>query len=92
MTPAFIVTSADVGSVIRTRRRELGLDQHELARMVGASRQWVLGVERGKDRADLSLVLRTLRVLGLTVQVAPLSDASDDPSGVDAVLDRARKA
>jgi hypothetical protein len=34
MVPVAIVTSADIGGVVRARRRELGLDQHELARMV----------------------------------------------------------
>lgn len=91
MIPVTIVTSTDIGGVIRTRRRELGLDQHELAEMVGVSRQWVLAVERGKDRADVSLVLRTLRVMGLVIQVAPLGDASEDPSSPDATLARARK-
>jgi HTH-type transcriptional regulator / antitoxin HipB len=84
------VTTADIGGVIRMRRRELGLDQHELAAMVGVSRQWVLAIERGKDRADLSLVLRTLRVLGLAIRVAPLDD-DDDSLNLDAVIDRARK-
>lgn len=91
MVPAVITTSADVGSVIRARRRELGLDQHELADMVGVSRQWILAIERGKDRADLSLVLRTLRVLGLTVQVAPLGAPSDEALNLDSVIARARK-
>ncbi|HEX5657579.1 MAG TPA: helix-turn-helix domain-containing protein [Polyangiales bacterium] len=86
-----VVTSADIGGVIRTRRRELGLDQHELAGMVGVSRQWVLAVERGKDRADFSLVLRTLRVLGLAIQVAPLDEAAGDSVSLDALLDRARQ-
>ncbi|HEY6876656.1 MAG TPA: helix-turn-helix domain-containing protein [Polyangiales bacterium] len=76
--------------MIRSRRKELGLDQRELASMVGVSRQWVLGVERGKDRADLSLVLRTLRVLGLAIQVAPISEADGAPD-LDAILERARK-
>jgi HTH-type transcriptional regulator / antitoxin HipB len=91
MVPVAVTTSADIGGVIRTRRRELGLDQHELASMVGVSRQWVLAIERGKDRADLSLVLRTLRVLGLSVQLAPLAEASDDPAHLDAILTRAKK-
>lgn len=59
--------------------------------MVGVSRQWVLAVERGKDRADISLVLRTLRVLGLAIQVAPLDEAVGDSVSLDALLDRARK-
>jgi HTH-type transcriptional regulator/antitoxin HipB len=92
MGSAVVQSSADLGLVIRARRRELGLDQRELAEMVGASRQWVLGIEKGKDRADVGLLLRTLRALGLIVVVQPAPTvAPGDPIDIDRVVERARK-
>lgn len=86
-------TPLDVGLTIRERRRALGLDQAELARRVGVSRQWVVAMEKGKARAELGLVLRTLSALGIELRAdsgkrgraAPLID-------IDAVVDRARAA
>jgi HTH-type transcriptional regulator/antitoxin HipB len=59
----------DIGLVIRERRRKLNLDQEELARRVKVSRQWIVEVEKGKPRAEIALVLRTLDTLGLALSV-----------------------
>jgi HTH-type transcriptional regulator/antitoxin HipB len=67
-------TPADFGAVIRDRRRKLGLSQQELARRVGAGREWMVALEKGKAGARLSLVLRTLDALGISLIV-------DQPSG-----------
>lgn len=69
-------TPTDIGLLLRERRKALRLDQAELARRVGVSRQWVIGMEKGKGRADLSLVLRTLDALGVVLR-------SDEPSSTD---------
>jgi HTH-type transcriptional regulator/antitoxin HipB len=66
-------TPTDIGLLIRETRRARGLDQAELARRVGVSRQWIIGIEKGKGRADLSLVLRTVEALGIALR-------SDEPS------------
>ncbi|WIW50615.1 helix-turn-helix domain-containing protein (plasmid) [Bradyrhizobium sp. 62B] len=38
-------TAADLGAVIRDRRKRLKLDQSTLAKQVGVSRQWIIEVE-----------------------------------------------
>jgi HTH-type transcriptional regulator/antitoxin HipB len=58
-------TPTDIGAIIRERRRALGLDQGELAKRVGVSRLWINQIERGKPRASLNLVLRTLSTIGV---------------------------
>ncbi len=63
-------TPADFGAVIRDRRLKLGLNQHALARKVGAGRQWVVELEKGKPGARLALVLRALDVLGISLGLA----------------------
>jgi HTH-type transcriptional regulator/antitoxin HipB len=62
-------TPIDIGFAIRDRRRRLGLDQAELAKRVGASRKWVVEVEKGKPRAEIGLLLRTLDALGLRLSI-----------------------
>jgi HTH-type transcriptional regulator/antitoxin HipB len=65
-----IRTPRDLGALIRDRRRTLGLDQRTLADQVGVSRQWIIEVERGKPRAEVGLVLRTLEALGVRLATA----------------------
>ncbi len=72
-----IRTATDVGAVIRQRRRALGLDQRALAAKVGVSRKWIIEVEKGKPRAALRLVLRTIEALGAVLRV---EETAPDPS------------
>lgn len=87
-------TPSDLGSAIRDRRRALRLDQNELARQVGVSRKWIIDAEKGKPRAEIGLLLRTLDVLGLRLSLEtgePLASQGAAPAiDIDAVLDRAR--
>lgn len=64
-----LATPRDIGLAIRRRRQELGWDQARLAQAAGASRQWIVEIERGKPRAELERVLRTLAALGLTLAI-----------------------
>ncbi len=89
-------TPADIGALIRDRRKALGLDQAALAAKVGVSRLWINQVESGKSGANLGLVLRTLAALGVTLSVttdndgAPSGDQVTSPD-IDAVVAAARK-
>jgi HTH-type transcriptional regulator / antitoxin HipB len=91
-----IRTPLDMGLVIRHQRRRLGLNQTDLASRVGVGRQWIVAIERGKARAELGLVLRTLAALELTLVVDGGSDAttrkdgSITPIDIDAVVDVAK--
>lgn len=62
-----IRTPLDLGLIIRDRRRKLGLSQSRLSEKAGVGRQWLVAVERGKVRAEIGLVLRTLATLDLTL-------------------------
>src|ERR1700678_1750527 len=57
----------DLGAFIRDRRSQLGLDQAELAKKAGTSRKWLIEVENGKPRAEIGLILRTLKAVGITL-------------------------
>jgi HTH-type transcriptional regulator / antitoxin HipB len=65
-----IRTAADLGAFIRERRIKLGMDQSDLAEKAGTSRKWIIEVEQGKPRAEIGLVLRTLKTLGVSLDIA----------------------
>lgn len=87
-------TPADLGNVIRQRRKALGWDQARLAHESGVSRQWIIDIEKGKPRAELQLVLRTANVLGLRLTASgPNADVEgvDIPAvDIDSILERHR--
>jgi HTH-type transcriptional regulator / antitoxin HipB len=88
-------TPIDFGFAIRERRRRLRLGQDELAARVGVSRKWIIDFEKGKPRAEIGLVLRTLDALGLRLTLddgesyAGMPGFSDVPAvDIDRIVDR----
>lgn len=72
-----IRTPSDLGALIRERRIKLGLDQISLAKKAGTSRKWLIEVENGKPRAEIGLILRTLKALGIALaESATVADVS----------------
>jgi y4mF family transcriptional regulator len=91
-----IRTPADLGAVIRDRRKHLKLDQATLAKKIGVSRQWVIDVERGHPRAELALVLRALDALGVPLNATSptVTSRASPKSAVDinSIVTRAKKS
>jgi HTH-type transcriptional regulator / antitoxin HipB len=92
-----IHTSRDLGAAIRAGRRALGLGQADLAARVGVRRQWVIKIEAGKSTAEVGLVLRTLKALGLKLEIGEIPanlGSARAPAGlsydIDAALERTR--
>jgi HTH-type transcriptional regulator/antitoxin HipB len=79
-------TPVDLGFAIRDRRRQLNLDQSDLAKQMGVSRKWIIDVEKGKPRAEIGLVLRTLDALGLHLSLES-GQATSDKEGTVPVVD-----
>lgn len=65
----------------------MGLDQAELARRVGVTRQWVIDIEKGKPRAELGLVMRALHALELTFLVESAGERRAQLARADAAPD-----
>jgi HTH-type transcriptional regulator/antitoxin HipB len=92
-----IRTAKDIGALIRDQRKKQQLDQTKLAEKVGVNRRWVLEIERGKPRAEVGLVLKTLNALGLSLSVE--GDAAARGRGgreiesvdIDAIIANARR-
>lgn len=88
-------TSAEIGALIRARRRAMKLTQAQLAEIVGVSRLWINQAERGKPGAGMGLVLRTLVVVGVNLSWSvPGDDRNPEgprpPSDIDRILEDAR--
>lgn len=77
-----VVTAQDLGTLVRERRRERGMSQVELARAVGVSRQWIVGLEHGRFRA-FEIVLRTLAALSLAIEVVDDNVVVEGQPGID---------
>ena len=60
---------ADLGSIIRERRRFLEWSQSRLALTSGVSRQWVVALEKGEAAVPLHLLIKVLDELGLVLRV-----------------------
>ena len=73
-----IRTDTDLGAFIRERRTKLGMDQITLAKKTGTSRKWLVEVEQGKPRAEIGLILRTLKSLGVYIDLK--TDSPTEPS------------
>lgn len=88
-----IRTSAELGAVLRDRRKRLNLDQAALAKRIGVSRQWVIQIERGHARAELGLVLRALDALHieLDARIRETSRRSPGAVDIDAIVANAKK-
>ena len=91
-----IRTAADLGAFIRERRTKLGMDQIALAKKAGTSRKWLVEVEQGKPRAEIGLILRTLKSLGVSVDLK--ADSHETPTisnartpDINSVLDALKK-
>ncbi len=81
----YIRTARELGGAIRIRRRQLGWSQDALADKVGVSRRWIVTIEQGKPGAEVSLVLRSMNVLGLVADVIQAPVASG-PVDLDRLL------
>ncbi len=66
----------ELAAGIRAERKRLGLSQAALAERAGVGRDWIIGLEKGKSTAEIGLILRTLRALGLTLQFSSESETT----------------
>jgi len=81
-----INTPRDIGALIKDRRSSLKLSQQDLAARVGVTRLWVVQLEKGKTTAQIGLVLRALKELGVLIDVSarpPTETKHHRPDAVD---------
>ncbi len=86
-----IHSSKDLGALVRDRRKSSGWTQAELAERANVKPLWISQFERGKSTAQVGLVLRTFKALGIelwTQNPSPQSPTENfDVIDLDALLD-----
>lgn len=63
------MTSKDIATTIRMRRKQLRLTQEELASLASCSKPTVIAAEAGKPTMRLDMLLSLLDVLGLKLAI-----------------------
>lgn len=64
-----IITSGEIGAVIRKRRKELCLSQEQLAEMVGVSYQQIQRYENGGSMLNVENVQRIAKALNVALPI-----------------------
>jgi len=62
---------AQLGRLVRRRRKESGVRQTDAAALAGVGVRFLSELERGKESAEVGRVLQVLERLGLEVLVVP---------------------
>jgi len=65
--PTDIVTTGEIGELIRKRRKELGLSQEQLSEKVGVSYQQIQRYENGGSMLNVENVQRIAKALAMPV-------------------------
>jgi HTH-type transcriptional regulator/antitoxin HipB len=87
-----IRTTGDLAHLIRDRRSRLRLTQANLAELVGVSRKWIVDVESGNRAGDVSLILRTIKALGMDLEVRDrVSSAEVNDVDIDQIVQRSKR-
>jgi y4mF family transcriptional regulator len=69
-----IIDTRQLGSAIRTRRKQLKVTQKELAMTCGTGLRFIVDLEKGKPSCQVGKVLRVLQSLGLAIAAGSIHD------------------
>ena len=67
-----VLSTTDIGQIIRQRRKQLGVTQKDLAMACGTGLRFVVDLEKGKQTCQVGKVLQVLNALGLKLEVGAL--------------------
>ena len=62
---------ADLGRMVRDKRKAIGVRQADLAALAGVGTRFLSELENGKETAEIGRVLLVCRRLGLDLWIAP---------------------
>jgi len=68
MTPEETAFFKDLGSRIAALRKDCGLTQTQLGKMIGVSQQQVVSFEKGRRKVPVSALPKLSKALGITVE------------------------
>ncbi len=64
-----VLSSSELGDVIRSERKRLKVTQKQLAMVAGVGLRYLIELERGKSTARLEGVFKIMQALGLQMSV-----------------------
>jgi HTH-type transcriptional regulator / antitoxin HipB len=64
-----IKTVEEIGTAIRTRRKDLSITQKELAMTCGTGLRFIVDLEKGKPTCQIHKTLQVLQALGLSIEI-----------------------
>lgn len=70
----------DIRRFLRQERKRRGLTQGQLADLTATSQKWVSDFERGRVDPPVSIVLKVLVLLGVTLSFSPAAVAPTEPT------------
>lgn len=82
-----ILSSADLGAMVRRVRKATGLRQEDLAGLAGVGTRFLVELEAGKPTLRLNKVLAVVAVLGMTIRLDGYQEMTQ--RNVDACYDDA---
>ncbi|MBP6917821.1 MAG: helix-turn-helix transcriptional regulator [Legionellaceae bacterium] len=68
----------DIGQLVRTVRKKLGVTQSDLALTAGTGLRFIIELEKGKATCQIGKVLQVLQVLGIQLHLTHAEIESDD--------------
>lgn len=69
-----LATAQDLGAAVRAARTQAGLTLEQAASALGAAKQTLQDLERGRGTVSVGFAIRAARELGLTLFVARAAD------------------
>jgi y4mF family transcriptional regulator len=69
-----ISTVADIGKLVRHKRKQLGVLQEDAAGLSGVGTKFLSQLENGKETAEIGRVLQVLKSMGLDVYIYSRSE------------------
>lgn len=67
-----IINSENIGTAVRTRRKQLKVTQTELAMTCGTGLRFIVDLERGKPTCHIGKILQVLQALGLSIEIGQI--------------------
>ncbi len=67
-----IINSKNIGTAVRTRRKQLKVTQRELAMTCGTGLRFIVDLEKGKPTCHIGKTLQVLQALGLSIEIVQI--------------------
>lgn len=66
-----MISTKELGRLVKKRRKELAMNQSDLALVSATGRRFISELENGKESCELGRTLRVLASLGIEIIIQP---------------------